>query len=138
MHNWPLIAAAGACLAGAAAWAGDEPADESSDSAWNVRVEQDESKSQKEETTETMRMRVFDRHSGRYYRDPRPGYVVDVETVWVTCPDGYTQIQSVNVGGKDFDIEAECDKARSANKITIDGKRIHEQADERSDERPAE
>lgn len=143
MHTQPRkllpILTALACVAAAAADDEEAPA-APSESAWNVTVEHDDSRTGGEERTETMRMRVFD-DVGRYhdddYRRRRQGIVLDVETVMVTCPDGYTRIEAMDVGGKDFDIEGECARA-NASKITVDGWINPAQADESTAERAAE
>lgn len=102
----------------------DDDAEPRKDSAWNIRIEQDQSK-QGEETSETMRMRVFDDVDrlppDEFPGQRRPGIAVDVEAEMVTCPDGNTRVEKVNVGGKDFDIDSECERARRGAKITIDG-----------------
>lgn len=111
----------------------DAPQPEQAESVWNATVEHDESR-QQEEQTETMRMRVFD-DVDRYPADEfpgreRPGIAVDVETVMITCPDGNTRIENVNVGGKDFDIEGECERARAGSKINVEPANSASKADD--------
>ncbi len=90
-----------------------------------------------------MRLRVYDdlgRWPGDDYPDDRlrPGIAIDVETEFVTCPDGHTHVERVNVGGRDFDIDSECDKAGYAGKITIEHGTVGPEARApQSDERSA-
>jgi len=120
-------------LAGWSADASDADAPEESpgnrNSGWSATVEHDESKRQAEETSETMRLRVYDdlgRLPGDDYPGDRlrpgiaPGIAVDVEAEFVTCPDGHTRVERINVGGRNFDIDSECDQAGHAGKITIE------------------
>ncbi|MGI9341235.1 MAG: hypothetical protein ACR2QV_00190 [Gammaproteobacteria bacterium] len=91
---------------------------------WNARVEQDESKSRDAETTDTMKMRVFDDIDQRpgidYPGRRRPGIAIDVESEIVTCADGYTRIDKLDVGGKQYEIDGDCAKRSEAPKISID------------------
>ena len=118
-----------------AAWAADDEPSASKASAWNVTVEQDQEKPV-EEKSETMRLRVFDDVDrlppDEFPGKTRPGIAVDVEAEMITCPDGNTRIENVNVGGKDFDIESECERARRGNKITLERKVAPSGTDERS------
>ena len=105
------------------------------ESAWNVTIKQDESK-QGEETSETMRLRVFDDVDrlppNGFPGQRRPGIAVDVEAEMINCPDGNTRVEKVNVGGKDFDIEGECERARRGSKITVERKSTRSETEERS------
>ncbi|NND36182.1 MAG: hypothetical protein HKN81_03515 [Gammaproteobacteria bacterium] len=102
----------------------DDDAEPRKDSAWNIRIEQDQSK-QGEETSETMRIRVFDDVDrlppDEFAGQRRPGIAVDVEAEMITCPDGNTRVEKVTVGGKEFDVDSECERARRGSKITVDG-----------------
>ena len=125
--NSDRVLAVLACLACASAAAQEPEAEDQTEqqSGWSAGVGHDESKHQEEETTQTMRLRVYDdldRHPGA--DDPsdrlRPGVAIDVETGFVTCPDGHTRVERVNVGGREFDIDSECARARQTGKITIE------------------
>jgi hypothetical protein len=119
---------------GTTAASDDEPIART-ESAWNVTIKQDESK-QGEETSETMRLRVFDDVDrlppDEFPGQRRPGIAVDVEAEMITCPDGNTRVEKVTVGGKDFDIEGECERARRGSKITVERKTTHSGTEERS------
>ncbi|MFW2406016.1 MAG: hypothetical protein ACN4GT_14690 [Gammaproteobacteria bacterium] len=114
--------------------ADDEPIART-ESAWNVTIKQDESK-QGEETSETMRIRVFDDVDrlppDEFPGQRRPGIAVDVDVEMVNCPDGNTRVEKVNVGGKDFDIESECERARRGSKITVERNSKSSGTEERS------
>ena len=109
--------------ASGAAMAGDDITIGKTDSAWNVTVEGDADKKEVEETSETLRLRVFDDVDrlppDEYPGFRRPGIAVDVEAEMVTCPDGNTRVEKVNVGGKDFDLEGECLRAYKSSNVSV-------------------
>lgn len=110
---------------------------------WNATVRHDESKARADqETTDTMRMRVFDdidRSPDHGYRGHRrPGIAIDVESEVVTCPDGYTRIEKLDVGGKEFEIDGECAKTSASPEITIDRSAENAQTDERTADQAAQ
>jgi len=130
----PVLALLLVAVTGTTAAADDETISRT-ESAWNVTIKQDESK-QGEEISETMRIRVFDDVDrlppDEFPGQRRPGIAVDVEAEMITCPDGNTRVEKVNVGGKDFDIEGECERARRGSKITIERKTTRSETEERS------
>lgn len=116
--------------------------DDDANPGWNARVEQDESQSRDVETTDTMKMRVFDdidRVPGYAYPGRRrPGIAIDVASDIVTCPDGYTRIDKLDVGGKEYDIDGDCAQPSEAPKISIDGAenpRTDARTDDQTDDR---
>lgn len=116
--------------------------DDDANPGWNARVEQDESQLRDAETTDTMKMRVFDdidRVPGYDYpARRRPGIAIDVESEIVTCPDGYTRIDKLDVGGKAYDIDGDCAKRSEAPKVSIDSaenSRTEARTDDQTDDR---
>lgn len=129
-------------LAGGSADTTDVAAPAKQKSGWSASIGHDESKSQATETTQTIRLRVYDEpgrlggdgHPGNRHQ---PGIAVDVETRFVTCPDGRTRVERVNIGGREFNMDGKCIEAGHDSKITVERRTVAPEApapesDERS------